>query len=82
MIYFSKIDNFANKGKVYAKEVGVMSKEAARDFLWKVMTDDWFARLISAAPNDEIREGMVKAHGFDCTKEDIEAVKSELQTYG
>ncbi len=55
-----------------------MSVESAEAFVERMKTDEEFAKRIAAAESSEQRWAVVKAEGFDFTKEEIEEATAEL----
>jgi predicted ribosomally synthesized peptide with nif11-like leader len=56
----------------------IMSLESAKAFIERMKTDEDFRKKVTECKDGELRKALIKAEGFDFTKEDIELVKSEL----
>jgi len=55
-----------------------MSIESAKAYLERLKTDEEFVGRVKAAADNEARLALVEAEGFDFSKEDISAIKTEL----
>jgi predicted ribosomally synthesized peptide with nif11-like leader len=56
----------------------VMTQKAAKAFFDKIKTDDNFRKKVMAAEDDAKRIKLIKAEGFDCTMEEINAYERQL----
>jgi len=55
-----------------------MSQKAAKAFFEKIKTDDIFRRKVMAAENDVDRIKLIKAEGFNCTMDEINAFERQM----
>jgi predicted ribosomally synthesized peptide with nif11-like leader len=55
-----------------------MSQKAAKAFFEKIKTDDQFRKKIMEAENDAQRIKLIKAGGFDCTMDEINAFERQI----
>jgi predicted ribosomally synthesized peptide with nif11-like leader len=55
-----------------------MSQKAAKAFFEKIKTDEKFRKKVMAAENDADRMSIIKAQGFDCTAEEINAYERQM----
>jgi predicted ribosomally synthesized peptide with nif11-like leader len=56
----------------------VMSQKAAKAFFEKIKTDDFFRRKVMAAENDVDRIKLIKAEGFNCSMDEINAFERQM----
>jgi predicted ribosomally synthesized peptide with nif11-like leader len=54
-----------------------MSVSSAKAFIEKVQSDSAFRRKLEDAPSDDERKKIIKAAGFDFTKDEIKSAASE-----
>jgi predicted ribosomally synthesized peptide with nif11-like leader len=55
-----------------------MSQKAAKAFFEKIKTDEKFRKKVMAAEDDAERTRIIKAAGFDCTPEEINAFERQM----
>ena len=55
-----------------------MSQESAQAFVEKMRSDEAFSAKVMAAEDGAARTAIIRAEGFDCSADEIEAVSAEL----
>jgi predicted ribosomally synthesized peptide with nif11-like leader len=55
-----------------------MSQKAAKAFFEKIRSDEIFRKKVMAVENDADRMKLIKAEGFDCTLDEINAFERQM----
>jgi predicted ribosomally synthesized peptide with nif11-like leader len=55
-----------------------MSQKAAKAFFEKIKTDENFRKMVMATDDDAARMKLIRAKGFDCTLEEINAFERQM----